>query len=424
MTMPRHGGRWRFNLVFRSQISCRRCSDPRDPLQPFQPGDLALMTPTHRTDTHTQLFPGDPAPWFVQRCTVPKGIYSLEAFGGRFMVLCFLHSSASPAGKAALGVIQRQRMTFDDVNVSLFGVTTDPDDERLGRLVADIPGIRFFWDMDGSVSRLYGALPEGVRSQGGTPERPMWFVLDPMLRIVAALPFEEGNMREEALVAVLRGLPKIERYAVDRPVPALILSDIFEPAFCEHLVQHYRRTGSHESGVLASSGGQVQARLDPGVKRRRDCAVRDPELVRQIQLRMMRRVVPMLHHATQFTATRLERLLVACYDSKDQGRFGPHRDNTVPANAHRRFACSVSLNDDYAGGELQFPEFGQRRLRAPAGAAIVFSCSMLHQVMPVTRGARFVLLPFLFDEEGERIRQANEAAIRLGNTQAAHAAKT
>ena len=30
-----------------------------------------------------------------------------------------------------------------------------------------------------------------------------------------------------------------------------------------------------------------------------------------------------------------------------------------------------------------------------------------HQVRPVTRGERFVVVPFLFDDEGERIRQAN-----------------
>jgi predicted 2-oxoglutarate/Fe(II)-dependent dioxygenase YbiX len=30
----------------------------------------------------------------------------------------------------------------------------------------------------------------------------------------------------------------------------------------------------------------------------------------------------------------------------------------------------------------------------PAGAAAVFSCSLLHQVLPVTRGRRFVLTTF------------------------------
>ena len=70
-----------------------------------------------------------------------------------------------------------------------------------------------------------------------------------------------------------------------------------------------------------------------------------------------------------FDVTRMERHIVACYDQAG-GYFRAHRDNTTKATAHRRFACTINLNTgEYEGGELRFPEFGQRTYRAPLGGA-------------------------------------------------------
>ena len=55
--------------------------------------------------------------------------------------------------------------------------------------------------------------------------------------------------------------------------------------------------------------------------------------------------------------------------------------------------------DEYEGGELMFPEYGDYRYKPPAGAAAVFACSLLHEALPVTRGRRFALLSFLLDPE-------------------------
>jgi hypothetical protein len=34
-------------------------------------------------------------------------------------------------------------------------------------------------------------------------------------------------------------------------------------------------------------------------------------------------------------------------------------------------------------------------------------CSLLHEVLPVTRGQRYCVLPFLYDEAAARVREAN-----------------
>jgi len=64
----------------------------------------------------------------------------------------------------------------------------------------------------------------------------------------------------------------------------------------------------------------------------------------------------------------------------------------------------VNLNDGYEGGELHFPEYGPHLYRPEAGGAILFSCSLLHEVLPVTRGRRFTLLSFLRDPAAPKDR--------------------
>ena len=86
--------------------------------------------------------------------------------------------------------------------------------------------------------------------------------------------------------------------------------------------------------------------------------------------------------------------VVLSYSAEGKHFFGAHRDNGAPTTADRAFALSLNLNDDFDGGELIFPEYAGVRVSPPAGAAAVFSCSILHQVLPVTRGRRFVLTTF------------------------------
>lgn len=84
----------------------------------------------------------------------------------------------------------------------------------------------------------------------------------------------------------------------------------------------------------------------------------------------------------------MERYIVACYAAEDGGHFNAHRDNTTKGTAHRRFAVSISLNSDFEGGEIVFPEYGPKGYKPPPGGAVVFSCSLLHAVTKVTRGRR------------------------------------
>jgi predicted 2-oxoglutarate/Fe(II)-dependent dioxygenase YbiX len=92
---------------------------------------------------------------------------------------------------------------------------------------------------------------------------------------------------------------------------------------------------------------------------------------------------------------RVEEIKIACYDRGGYCRV--HRDNQSPSTAHRQFAVSLALSDDYEGGSLRFPKYGMRAYRPPRRGAVVFHCGLLHEVTNVTAGERFVLLTFLHE---------------------------
>ena len=147
-------------------------------------------------------------------------------------------------------------------------------------------------------------------------------------------------------------------------------------------------------------------------KKRRDATINDEALKVETRTAISRRLLPEIRKAFRFTATRVERYIVARYDAEDGGYFRAHRDNLTSGTAHRQFAVSINLNaEEFAGGDLRFPEYGMRTYRPPTGGAVVFSCSLLHEATPVTRGSRYAFLPFFYDEAGEELRLRNNHLV-------------
>lgn len=194
--------------------------------------------------------------------------------------------------------------------------------------------------------------------------------------------------------------------------PVLIVERIFELSFCRTLIDYYNVVGSEESGVMSERGGHTVRQLDHSFKRRRDCSIEDRQLYEGATARINRRLVPMIRRVHQYDATCIERHIVARYAAEEGGFFRPHRDNTTKGTAHRRFAVTINLNaEDYRGGDLRFPEFGRQTYRAPTGGALVFSCSLLHEVLPMTKGMRYAYLPFLYGEQDAELRTINSAFL-------------
>lgn len=353
---------------------------------------------------------GDPVPVFSCASTNNANFY-FDSVAGRYLVLSFLGSAGNPEiGKVAAFVSGPLRGYFDDDKVSFFGVSIDPADRELARLQQRVPGIRYFWDFEQSVSRLYGAVAEAAAGVPAPPRyRPFTLVLDPNLRVLQRITFDDAQSHNRRLRETVSALPELDAFAgVPISAPVLIVPRVFEPDFCRQLIELYERHGGTVYGSMTEKEGYTVQVINDSFKRRKDYVIEDEAVRAAIRSRLVRRLVPEIHKAFQFRATHIERYVVACYDSEDQGFFRPHRDNTTKGTAHRRFACSINLNTgEYEGGELRFPEFGMRTYSAPAGGAVVFSCSLLHEATPVTSGRRYATLPFLYDAEAAKIRTAN-----------------
>jgi len=344
--------------------------------------------------------PGEPAPGFTQR-SASNPRYTFDTAAGRYLVLVFLHDMTDPANAARVQAIHGSDLFTDDF-ASCFAVSTAPGDEDQGRLSNRIPGFRVIWDHDLTVSRRYGAAGADGARRGG------WVLVDPTLRVIASIPFVADGADVVALLAMLANQPPPDRFAgVALQAPILFLPRVFEPDLCRHLIALYEAQGGAQSGFMREIDGRTVGMSDPRHKSRRDIILDDPELIRGLQDRIRRRVAPEISKVHHFHVTRMERYIVSCYDAAEAGHFTAHRDNTTSGTAHRRFAVSINLNDDFDGGEVSFPEYGPRGFKAPVGGAVVFSCSLLHKVSQVKAGRRFAFLPFLYDDAAAALRASN-----------------
>ncbi|HEY3696326.1 2OG-Fe(II) oxygenase family protein [Phenylobacterium sp.] len=335
---------------------------------------------------------GEAAPWpDLDTPGNPRFAFSVAA--GRFVLVGCVPDAESLA--LARAQIAAGRDRFDDMGLCAFLILRDEASIAAAR--DEVPGLRYARDRDGGVSRQFQFLePDGAGSG--------WLLLDPTLRVIATAPLDAA----EGLFRSLAALPAPDDHAgVTMHAPVLIVPRIFEPAVCRQLIALYDRVGGTVSGVMREVDGRTVGMVDD-FKSRRDADIEDQALRRELRARIARRLLPEVEKALQFKATRMERYIVARYDAEEGGYFRPHRDNTTKGTVHRRFAVSINLDAEaFEGGDLRFPEFGRRTYRPPTGGAVVFSCSLLHEATPVTRGRRYAFLPFLYDEEGARVREAN-----------------
>ena len=347
----------------------------------------------------THLTPGDPAPWFTAAASNNPN-FAFSTVAGRFVVLTFFGSAADPVAARLLEIVVDKRAIFDDANLAFFGVSHDPGDTE--RVVPQLVGVRYFWDFDKAVAKQYGMTAENASPLTS-------FVLDLSLRVLAVIPERDPEKHAGALFTILSRLPKLPAPMPAGPTaPILVVPRVFEPAFCRKLIELYEANGGEESGFMREQNGRTVGVVDYAHKRRKDYTIDDPAIRTAAQARIRRRLLPEIKKAFQFEVTRMERYIVACYEAATSGHFRAHRDNTTRGTAHRRFAVTLNLNsDEYEGGDLRFPEFGPQLYRAPSGGAVVFSCSLLHEAMPVTKGIRYVFLPFLYDEAAAAVREAN-----------------
>ena len=315
------------------------------------------------------------ADFLARRGDQPTRFYGYA--GGTPTVLVFSGAGGAPAARAVR----------DDLAGALDG------DARVHAIAtgADVDDQAAFLDPQGTVHAAYGVPVDGD---------PVVVVLDPNLRVAATHVHRHGDATvAQVSAAVADARITGDGSTVRRHAPVLLVPDALDAPLRTRLIDLWRSSDTTETGVEATVAGHRSETTDRARKRRRDHTVRDPELLRTLSSHVGRRVMPEIRKAFAYEAKRFEGFKIGCYTADDAGFFTAHRDNLSAATAHRKFALTLNLNEDYEGGELRFPEYGPDRYRPAAGEALVFSGAHLHEVLPVTRGQRFVLLSFLFGDE-------------------------
>jgi predicted 2-oxoglutarate/Fe(II)-dependent dioxygenase YbiX len=235
-------------------------------------------------------------------------------------------------------------------------------------------------------------------------------VIDRSWRVLDSWLTSEHNPTDLA-DAVLRAASAIPREAprdCRLPAPLLAIPKLFDAGLCANLTNHFEIGTKFDSGLTAAANdGIARERLDHKKKRRTDCLLTPADSAHaQVLEALYTRCAPEIKRAFQCDVAFNDRILIARYDESG-GYFKRHRDNMNEAVTFRQFALSINLNTGaYQGGQIIFPEFNDHRYAPEAGGGIVFSTSLLHEALPVTRGQRYVLLTFLHDSAAEQRRLA------------------
>jgi PKHD-type hydroxylase len=115
------------------------------------------------------------------------------------------------------------------------------------------------------------------------------------------------------------------------------------------------------------------------------------------------RVREIMMKSAEFRRATLLKAIRPCLISryKPGMAYGPHVDNAMMGSEVQNrsdIACTVFLSEptDYDGGELTIHStFGPQEVKLPAGWAVVYPASSLHQVMPLSRGERICVVTWI-----------------------------
>jgi peroxiredoxin len=235
------------------------------------------------------------------------------------------------------------------------------------------------------------------------PAPPVSIVVDPNGRAVQVYQQQDLMEQVNQIVACLREMDaQRARGSLGAHPPVNVIPNAMDAEMCGRLIETWHNPVPLWEGDGQTSTGFNVETGDFKVSNARygnvvQYIVRDAALMGDLDRTVMGRIIPQMEKAFGYRPKDREEYRIACYDVAEEGSLPAHRDNPTESTKHRRFTVSVNLNNrSYEGGELTFRESSDHRYDVPEGTAIVWSCSLLHEILPVTAGRRFILGTHLY----------------------------
>ncbi len=307
---------------------------------------------------------------------------------GHFRVLLF---AAGEAGAEARRALSEKSVTLAKHGALVYAIRpTSPS--LVGPANSTL--LRLF-DPDRRIEAIF-------RPEGHPSERPFAIVLCPNQHLLGL--YADPVAELDAMAATIGREARHFRASEGvRHAPILMMPRVLSPDDCKALITRFKTEGNVYVEPGHGDKGMTQdykMRIpEYGRDDRIDHWVMNPATIGFINERLKRRFLPEVKKAFAYAITRHETYRITKYEGARGGELHGHRDNSEVRVAHRRFALSINLNsEEFEGGGLRFPEYGGQVYRPPSGTALLFSSSLLHEALHVTKGRRFVLLGFMFGE--------------------------
>lgn len=375
---------------------------------------MTSFVPTVRApERHNRLEVGDPLEdpaWFgIDGREFPL---ASDKYAGRRTILFVCRTTRSPAVEAEICRFSGFADQFDACFSQVFVVTPHSpaeNAETTRRLELSIPVLT---DPSFSIGKALRLADPGSGESDAKPPF-VTVLLNVNRRVEKVYGAEVGLTHASAVLEECERLARVPSQIVTGPIaPVLVVPKLLGTEHCDRLIRVWEN-GEHHRGTVDSASGR-DGILNPDIKVRTDVFLaNDGTEARELVSRCQRRLFPEIAQAFKFRVTRSETFRIGCYDAGERGHFRPHRDDTSTQTRHRRFAMSLNLNSgEYEGGELRFPEYGHQRFDVERGSAVVFSCSLLHEAMPVTVGRRVGVFSFFYGEADEQDRRRRNPAAQ------------
>jgi PKHD-type hydroxylase len=187
-------------------------------------------------------------------------------------------------------------------------------------------------------------------------------------------------------------------------------------------------------GASWADGRGTAGHLSAPVKHNAQLHWQDP-----LAVRLGEQISAKLEHNPMFLSAALPHEILPPLFNRYEGggAYGPHIDGAVRAvdgtsrKIRTDLSITVMLSDPsaYDGGELVIHDLaGGRSIKLPAGDAILYPANSVHEVTPVTRGARlaaFTWIQSLVRDDADRtvLFEIDAAIQRLPNLEATAASR-